>query len=238
MSQAATSHPASVTHRAQSLPALALAALGIVFGDLGTSPLYALQEAFHPERGVAATAENVMGAVSLFLWSLFIMVSLKYVLVMMRADNRGEGGILALLSLLVGERKAGHIGRGAKRWIFLALIGTAMLYGDGVITPAISVLSAIEGLQVATPAFTPYIVPITILILIALFAIQPFGSGKVGVVFGPILFAWFIVIAILGLWRCGKTRLSWARSTRCTARCSLSATAGAALSRWEQSCCA
>ena len=200
MSQAATPHSASAVQYVQSLPALALAALGIVFGDLGTSPLYALQEAFHPERGVAATAENVMGAVSLFLWSLFVMVSLKYVLVMMRADNRGEGGILALLSLLVGERKAGHVGRGAKRWIFLALIGTAMLYGDGVITPAISVLSAIEGLQVATPAFAPYIVPITVLILILLFAIQPFGSGKVGVVFGPILFAWFIVIAILGLW--------------------------------------
>lgn len=181
------------------MPTLALAALGIVFGDLGTSPLYALQEAFHAERGVAPTAENVMGCVSLFLWSLVVMVSLKYVLVLMRADNRGEGGILALLTLVIGERKNGPTGQRAKRWIFLALIGTAMLYGDGVITPAISVLSAIEGLQVATPAFAPYVVPITVLILIALFAIQPFGSGKVGAVFGPVLLCWFLVIALLGL---------------------------------------
>jgi KUP system potassium uptake protein len=181
------------------MPTLALAALGIVFGDLGTSPLYALQEAFHAERGVAPTADNVMGCVSLFLWSLAVMVSLKYVLVLMRADNRGEGGILALLTLVIGERKNGSTGRRAKRWIFLALIGTAMLYGDGAITPAISVLSAIEGLQVATPAFTPYIVPITVLILIGLFAIQPFGSGRVGAVFGPILLCWFLVIALLGL---------------------------------------
>ncbi|PRC95019.1 potassium transporter Kup [Solimicrobium silvestre] len=182
------------------MPALALAALGIVFGDLGTSPLYALQETFHPQRGVAASAENVMGAVSLFLWALIIMVSLKYVLVLMRADNRGEGGILALLTLLIGERSCHqHTGRRAKRWIFLALIGTAMLYGDGVITPAISVLSAIEGLQIATPAFQPYVVPTTIVILIGLFAIQPFGSGKVGIIFGPILLIWFLVIAALGL---------------------------------------
>jgi len=182
-----------------SLPMLALAALGIVFGDLGTSPLYALQEAFHGERGVAPTPDNVIGIVSLFLWSLIVMVSLKYVLVLMRADNRGEGGILALLALLIGDRIRGACGKRSRRWIYLALIGTAMLYGDGVITPAISVLSAVEGLNVATTAFVPYIVPITIVILVALFAVQPFGSGKVGVAFGPILAIWFVVIFLLGL---------------------------------------
>jgi KUP system potassium uptake protein len=177
---------------------LALAALGVVFGDLGTSPLYALQEAFHGAMGVAPTPENVTGIVSLFLWSLIIMVSLKYVLVLMRADNHGEGGILALVALLVGDRIRGRCGPKTRRWVYLALIGTAMLYGDGVITPAISVLSAVEGLEVATPAFMPYIVPITVAILVALFAIQPLGSGRVGAAFGPILGIWFVVIFVLG----------------------------------------
>lgn len=193
-------HSASQSPHSQSMAALALAALGVVFGDLGTSPLYALQETFHPERGVMATSANVMGAVSLFLWSLIIMVSLKYVLVLMRASNRGEGGILALLSLLIGNRsRYQHTGKRAQRWIFFALIGTAMLYGDGVITPAISVLSAVEGLQVATPTFQPYVVPITVAILIGLFAIQPFGSGKMGMIFGPVVLLWFVVIAIVGI---------------------------------------
>lgn len=178
---------------------LSLAALGIVFGDLGTSPLYALQEAFHPERGVPATPDNVIGIVSLFLYSLVLMVSLKYVLVLMRADNRGEGGILALMALITGHRQRGEQpGRIARLSIILALLGAAMLFGDGVITPAISVLSAVEGLQVATPALATWVVPSTIVILVLLFAIQPYGSGKVGIVFGPILALWFIVIAVLG----------------------------------------
>ena len=184
--------------------ALSLAALGIVFGDLGTSPLYALQEAFHGERGVAPTAENVVGCVSLFLWSLILMVSGKYVLVLMRADNHGEGGILALLALLVGgvsRQPPRPSGRARLRgvWILLALVGTAMLYGDGVITPAISVLSAVEGLSVATPAFDTYVVPLTVLILVALFAVQSHGSGRVGAAFGPILAVWFVVILLLGI---------------------------------------
>ncbi|MFI4938915.1 MAG: potassium transporter Kup [Burkholderiales bacterium] len=178
---------------------LALAALGIVFGDLGTSPLYALQEAFHGANGVSVTGPNVIGIVSLFLWSLILMVSIKYVLVLMQADNHGEGGLLALLALLVGDRTKRGSNRRVRRWIYLAMIGTAMLYGDGVITPAISVLSAVEGLEVATPAFTPYVVPLTVVILIALFAIQPLGSGRVGVAFGPILATWFVVIFILGI---------------------------------------
>lgn len=181
----------------QSVAGLALLALGIVFGDLGTSPLYALQEAFHAQHGVAASAANVIGIVSLFLWSLILMVSIKYVFVLMRADNRGEGGILALLALLIGSSR--QRSKRARRWIFLALVGTAMLYGDGVITPAISVLSAVEGLGVATPAFNPYIVPLTVIILVALFLIQPFGSGKVGRAFGPTLGIWFIALFILGV---------------------------------------
>jgi KUP system potassium uptake protein len=178
---------------------LVLGALGIVFGDLGTSPLYALQEAFHGAYGIDPTPANVTGIVSLFLWSLIVMVSLKYVLVLMRADNHGEGGILALVALLVGDRIRGRCGPRTRRWVYLALIGTAMLYGDGVITPAISVLSAIEGLGVATPAFMPYVVPLTVVILIAIFAVQPFGSGRVGVAFGPILAVWFVTIFVLGL---------------------------------------
>jgi KUP system potassium uptake protein len=181
-----------------------LAALGIVFGDLGTSPLYALQEAFHGSRGVAPTPDNVIGCLSLFLWSLILMVSLKYVFLLMRADNHGEGGILALLALLVPNVSRTPVAaarRGPDRavWIILALIGTAMLYGDGVITPAISVLSAVEGLSVATPSFDPYLVPLTVVILVGIFAIQALGSGRVGVAFGPILAVWFVVILALGV---------------------------------------
>jgi KUP system potassium uptake protein len=170
--------------------------LGIVFGDLGTSPLYAMQEAFHGTRGVVATPENVLGVASLFVWGLVLMVSLKYVAVLMRAGNRGEGGILALLALFLGDRK--HVHR-AKIVIALGLFGTAMLYGDGVITPAISVLSAVEGLQVATPDFQRYVLPLTIAILVGLFSVQRQGSGRVGRIFGPILALWFVVIAILGV---------------------------------------
>jgi KUP system potassium uptake protein len=181
----------------RALGVLALSALGVVFGDLGTSPLYALQEAFHGDRGVPPSPENVLGVVSLFLWALLLMVSVKYVAVLMRAGNRGEGGILALLALLVGER--GQSVRRATLFIGLGLLGTAMLYGDGVITPAISVLSAVEGLQIATPAFQRYVVPLTVVILIGLFAVQHRGSGSVGAVFGPVLGVWFLVIAILGI---------------------------------------
>ena len=198
-------HALNPAPRGGATAPLALAALGIVFGDLGTSPLYALQEAFHGANGVGATPANVVGIVSLFLWSLIVMVSVKYVLVLMQADNHGEGGLLALLALLVGDRTKRGAGRRSRRWIYLAMIGTAMLYGDGVITPAISVLSAVEGLGVATPAFKAYIVPLTVVILIALFAIQPLGSGRVGVAFGPILATWFVAIFLLGLGSLAQT---------------------------------
>ncbi|MDX2093987.1 MAG: potassium transporter Kup [Kofleriaceae bacterium] len=174
--------------------ALALAALGVVFGDLGTSPLYALQEAFAGHHGVAATEGNVLGIISLFLWSLVLVVSIKYVVFLMRADQRGEGGILVLLAL-TGAR-AGR--RHAALVIGLGLFGAALLYGDGVITPAISVLSAVEGLQVASPSFQRFVIPITIAILVGLFAVQRHGSGRVGRLFGPVLALWFVVIAVLG----------------------------------------
>ncbi|MBV8380135.1 MAG: KUP/HAK/KT family potassium transporter [Paucibacter sp.] len=181
------------------LAALMLAALGVVYGDLGTSPLYAMQAAFTGSDAVAVSPQNVVGLVSLFLWSLILMVSIKYVAVLMRADNHGEGGLLALLALLIGEHRRSRGSPRARRWIYLALIGTAMLYGDGLITPAISVLSAIEGLEVATPAFHAYVVPLTLVILVALFSVQSRGSGKVGVVFGPFMVVWFVVILVLGL---------------------------------------
>ena len=193
---ALTTGPRGEAATTPRLPLLALAALGVVFGDLGTSPLYALQEAFHGSRGVAATPANVLGIVSLFVWALVLMVSVKYVAILMRAGNRGEGGILALLALLV----PGHVSLKRSGWLVaLGLLGAAMLFGDGVITPAISVLSAVEGLRVATPVFAPYVVPITAVILVGLFTFQRFGSGRVGVVFGPVLATWFVVIAILGL---------------------------------------
>jgi KUP system potassium uptake protein len=199
MNHARTLQVSQPSHSTTGTAALALSALGIVFGDLGTSPLYALQAAFGGTLGVAPTHANVIGIVSLFLWSLILMVSGKYVLVLMQADNHGEGGLLALLALLVGERTGRVTRHGALRWVFMAMFGTAMLYGDGVITPAISVLSAVEGIEVATPAFAHYTVPITVVILVVLFAVQPLGSGRVGVAFGPILAVWFIVILLLGL---------------------------------------
>src|SRR6266404_2860912 len=144
---------------------LSLGALGVVNGDIGTSPLYALRECFHFQHGVAATPDNIMGILSLICWSLIIVISLKYLIFVMRADNRGEGGILALMSL-ARTRESPSTRRAVL--IALGLFGSALLYGDGMITPAISVLSAIEGLKVATPLFRPYVVPITIVVLISL----------------------------------------------------------------------
>jgi KUP system potassium uptake protein len=186
--------------------------MGVVFGDLGTSPLYALQDAFNSNYGITCSAANVLGVISLFLWSLIIIVCIKYVAVLMRADNRGEGGILALLSLLIAK---GH-GRRVGVWVMIALLGTAMLYGDGVITPAISVLSAMEGLQVATSAFIPYILPLTVIILLLLFIIQPLGTGRIGFLFGTILALWFGVIAVLGVCSVWKTpEVLWALDPLC-----------------------
>src|SRR5581483_1990299 len=168
---------------------LSLAALGVVYGDIGTSPLYALRECFNPHHGVPATRENVIGILSLILWSLTIVISFKYLVFVMRADNRGEGGILALMSLVRARSGPRSVRRATL--IAFGIFGAALLYGDGMITPAISVLSAMEGLEIATPLFTPYIVPLTIAVLIVLFVVQRAGTAKVGAMFGPVMLVWF-----------------------------------------------
>jgi len=188
-------NPASDTRHPPRTAALAMGAIGIVYGDLGTSPLYTLKEAFG-ERGLAPTPDNVLGVLSLVFWTLMLVVSIKYAGFIMRADNKGEGGIMALTAL--AQRSVRSSAR-ARWWIMvLGLFGASLFFGDGVITPAISVLSAVEGLEVAAPALTPYVVPITVVILMGLFAIQRRGSGRVGAVFGPVMCVWFIAIALLG----------------------------------------
>src|SRR5439155_19229375 len=178
------------------LAGLALAALGVVYGDIGTSPLYAVKECFLPEHHLPPTPENVLGILSLIFWSLSFVVSFKYITVLLRADNRGEGGILALLALV---RPAGEP-RGARRaLVLLGLFGAALLYGDGVITPAVSVLGALEGIAVATPALQRFIVPVAAAILIGLFLFRKRGTAGVGQVFGPIMIVWFTAIAVFGV---------------------------------------
>jgi KUP system potassium uptake protein len=175
---------------------LALGALGVVYGDIGTSPLYSLHEAFSGPHAFEVSHGNVLGVLSMVLWSLLFVVTFKYLGFVLRADNRGEGGILALMSLARSEGK-----RGKRQWtiVALGLFGAALLYGDGMITPAISVLSAVEGLNEATSVFQPYVVPITIGILIVLFAIQRRGTGGIGAMFGPVTLVWFFAIAALGV---------------------------------------
>jgi len=185
-------------HQPQApLPSLALAALGIIYGDIGTSPLYTIKECFSGSHGVAPNAANILGILSLVFWSLMIVVSLKYVFFVLRADNKGEGGTFSLLAALrnpLGSRR---------RWwgvlTVLTAAGASLLYGDGIITPAISVLSAMEGLNMATDAAAPYVVPLTCLILLALFCAQRYGTAVIGKVFGPIMILWFGSIGILGL---------------------------------------
>jgi hypothetical protein len=184
------------TEQRGRLPILAMAALGVVYGDIGTSPLYALKEVFAGAHPVPITAPNIMGILSMVFWSLVIVVSIKYVMFIMRADNRGEGGIIALMALAL--RKVEH--PRARVAIMLAgIAGAALFYGDGVITPAISVLSAIEGLEVATPAFKPYVIPLTIIVLVILFAFQRKGTAGIGALFGPIMGVWFATLALLGV---------------------------------------
>jgi KUP system potassium uptake protein len=182
---------------------LTLTALGVVYGDIGTSPLYAIRECFFGSHGVPPTHENVLGVLSLIIYALVLVISIKYVLIVMRADNQGEGGILALTALVPGrggERGvSARLAVGRPVLIALGIFGTALLYGDGMITPAISVLGAIEGLEVVTPLFSPYVVPITVVILIGLFSIQRFGTHRVGGLFGPIVIIWFVTIATLGI---------------------------------------
>ena len=180
-----------------SLAALTLAALGVVYGDIGTSPLYTVKEIFDPHRGIALTHTNLIGAVSAIFWALMLVVSLKYVLLILRADNRGEGGVLALTALAaeaVRERPALR-----RTLLLMGVFGATLFYGDSVITPAISVLGAMEGLQLVTPALKPFIIPAALVILVALFLVQRFGTHAVGRWFGPIVVAWFVMLGVSGL---------------------------------------
>lgn len=185
-------------HSHGSTSALMLAAIGIVFGDIGTSPLYALKECFSPEHGIPFSPEAVFGVISMVFWAFLIVVSLKYVLFVMRANNNGEGGILALMALAlrtvpVGSKRASTI-------IMLGVFGACMFYGDAVITPAISVLSAVEGIEVVSEDFKNYVIPITLIILILLFLIQKKGTSTVGILFGPIMVIWFAVLGLMGVY--------------------------------------
>ena len=192
MTRAAVSAEHSSHAPRGSLGALALGALGVVYGDIGTSPLYTMKTVLEWEGG-HPTPEVALGALSLIVWTLIITTSIKYVAVVMRADNEGEGGILALMSLL-GKKHGARVAV-----ISAGILGAALLYGDGAITPAISVLSALEGLKTAAPAISPYIVTLAVVILVGLFALQPQGSGRIGKLFGPIMTFWFVVIAVLGI---------------------------------------
>jgi KUP system potassium uptake protein len=187
---------ASDAQHSGRLATLVVGAIGVVFGDIGTSPLYAFRECFE-HHGLAVTPPNVLGLLSVIVWSLIIVVTFKYLFFVMNADNGGEGGILALMTLDVPPDR-----RRDRRNVWLVacgLFGATLLYGDGMITPAISVLSAVEGLELATPLFTPFIVPISIAVLTGLFWVQRHGTGKVGAVFGPIMLVWFLVLGLLGI---------------------------------------
>ena len=186
------------SHSKAGTAALALGALGVVYGDIGTSPLYALKEAFTEKSHIMTVDRiNVYGICSLAFWALVIIISIKYLLFVMRADNKGEGGILALTALVMPKR--GPVAAKAGLLVALGIFGTALLYGDGIITPAISVLSAVEGLEEVSPAFSSWVIPIAIVILLGLFMVQKRGTGTVGKVFGPIMVAWFATLALLGL---------------------------------------
>jgi KUP system potassium uptake protein len=201
------SDPRPPDHHRRLFP-LTLTALGVVYGDIGTSPLYALKECFFGSHAVPPTHENVLGVLSLIIYALLLVISVKYVMLVMRADNQGEGGVLALTALIPGRLGAAAAGSrlAVARPVLIALgiFGTALLYGDGMITPAISVLGAVEGLEVVTPVFSGYVVPITVVILIALFAIQKYGTHRVGGLFGPIMILWFVTISALGVGWIGR----------------------------------
>jgi KUP system potassium uptake protein len=185
-----------VPHGAGPLAALSLAALGVVYGDIGTSPIYALRESLHGAHGVPPTAANVLGLLSLIFWALIIVISVKYLAFVMRADNCGEGGMIALTALVTPvsarERRRHPV------LVMVGLFGASLLYGDSMITPAISVLSAVEGLEVATPVFSRYVIPITVVILVGLFAVQSRGTARIGSVFGPVMLLWFATLGVLG----------------------------------------
>jgi KUP system potassium uptake protein len=183
------------------LSGLSLAALGVVFGDIGTSPVYTFRECFNSEHGLPLDAEHVLGTLSMIFWALIIVVAVKYVLLIMRADNRGEGGILALLALAL---EAAQTERSRNILVLLGLGGAALFYGDSMITPAISVLSAVEGMGIATPVLSRFVVPLTVVVLLALFLFQKSGTDRVGRLFGPVMALWFGIIALIGLLQIAK----------------------------------
>ncbi len=178
------------------LAGLTLVALGVVFGDIGTSPLYAIREVFHPHHGVGLTHENIIGSLSLMFWSMMMVVSLKYVALVLRADNRGEGGIMALLALAATSVR--DMPRLRRILMMVGVFGAALFFGDGVLTPAISILSAIEGLEVATPAFRSYVVPATLAILVVLYCVQRRGTAAMGKLFAPVMVLWFGTLGVVG----------------------------------------
>jgi len=183
---------------------LSLAALGVVFGDIGTSPIYAIRECFHGEYGIAVSNANVLGILSLMFWALVMIVGFKYMIFVFRADNRGEGGIIALTALIHGQRAASrrrhHLGA-----VALGLFAACLLYGDGMITPAISVLSAVEGIGIITSVFDPYVIPLTIVILCGLFLLQRHGTARVGGLFGPVILIWLCFLALTGAFQIART---------------------------------
>src|SRR5438309_9279025 len=193
-------HPtATPAHpRGRYLARLSLLALGVVYGDIGTSPLYALREAFHGQHGIPVTPFNVLGVLSLIFWSLLLIVTVKYHVVIIRADNKGEGGVLALMALVNGSRLARGL-TPRRLMIVLGIFGAALLYADGALTPAISVLSAVEGVEIATPQLQPWVIWITLAILVGLFMFQSRGTAGVGAVFGPVMLVWFATLGVLGL---------------------------------------
>ena len=172
-----------------------MAAVGVVYGDIGTSPLYAMKQAFAPAHGLAVNEANILGIVSLIFWGLVLVISLKYVTLVLRADNRGEGGIMALTALAMAS-----VTKPAWRYpvILMGMVGAGLFFGDGVITPAISVLSAVEGLEVATPALQPYVIPVALAVLVALFSVQRRGTAGIGRYFGPVVLVWFFVLSVMG----------------------------------------
>jgi KUP system potassium uptake protein len=205
----ATLTPSSVAADAPTTPhnkaaaGLIVGALGVVFGDIGTSPIYALRESFLHGTGMATTPAHVLGVLSVLFWAVTLTVTIKYVTLIMRADNKGEGGVLALATLATHglNGKGRHVRRAIT---LLAVVGLALFYGDAIITPAISVMSAVEGLSAVAPAFTPFVVPLALVILVALFMLQSRGTADVGRLFGPVMLLWFVVLGVLGLWQVAK----------------------------------
>ena len=190
-------------HHSKASAALIVGALGVVFGDIGTSPLYALRETFLHDTSLAPTPDHVLGVLSTLFWAVTLTVTIKYVTLIMRADNKGEGGVLALATLASHGLNGGSP-KIRRAIVTLAVIGLALFYGDAIITPAVSVMGAVEGLSAAAPGFEPYIVPLVLVILVALFLLQARGTADVGRLFGPVMFVWFVVLGVLGAWQIAK----------------------------------